>query len=59
MSETSSGVGRLAPGVQVGDRVVHDLVRGPVEVGALDDLGDVGDRVLGQQHGAEYALLGR
>jgi hypothetical protein len=34
-------------------------VRGPVEVCALDDLGDVGDRVLGQHHGPEHALLGR
>ena len=31
---------------------------GPVEVDAADDLGDVGDGVLGQQHRAEHALLG-
>ncbi len=40
------GVGRLAAAVQVDDRVVHDLVRRAVEVGAADLLDDVGDRVL-------------
>ena len=32
---------------------------GPVVVGRPDDLDDVGDGVLGQQHAAEDALLGR
>ena len=34
-----------------------DLVRRPVEVGALQHLDDVGDRVLAQQHAAEHRLL--
>ena len=51
-------VGRLAAAVEVDDRVVDDLVGGPVEVDAAHDLGDVGDGVLGQQHRAEHALLG-
>jgi hypothetical protein len=37
---------------------VDELVRGPVVIGGPDDLDDVGDRVLGQQHAAEDALLG-
>ena len=52
-------VGGLAARVQVEDRLVHELVRGPVVVGRPDDLDDVGDGVLGQQHAAEHALLGR
>ena len=52
------GVGRLAAAVQVDDRVVHDLVRRAVEVGAADLLDDVGDRVLGDHHAAEHAALG-
>ncbi|MBM0206250.1 hypothetical protein JNW90_26955 [Micromonospora sp. STR1s_5] len=31
----------------------------PVEVVGLEDLDDVGDGVLGEQHAAEDALLGR
>src|SRR4051794_31327465 len=52
------GVGRLALRVDVEDRLVDRLVRGLVEVVALEDLDDVGDGVLGQQHAAQYRLLG-
>ena len=52
------GVGRLAAAVEVDDRVVHDLVRRAVEVGAADLLDDVGDRVLRDHHAAEHAALG-
>ena len=51
-------VGRLAAAVEVEDRVVDQLVGGPVEVGAAQSLDAVGDRVLGQQHAAEDGLLG-
>ena len=53
------GVGRLAPPVEVEDRLVDQLVCGAVEVVPAHDLDDVGDRVLGQQHAAENGLLGR
>ncbi len=52
------GVGRLAAAVEVEDRVVDQLVRGTVEVGALELLDAVGDGVLGQEHAAEHGLLG-
>ena len=52
------GVGGLAAAVEVDDRVVDDLVGRAVEVDAADQVGDVGDGVLGQQHRAEHALLG-
>ncbi len=52
-------VGRLTPAVQLEYGLVHDLVRGPVVVIRPDGLHHIGDRVLGQQHPAEYALLGR
>ena len=51
-------VGRLAPPVEVEDRVVDDLVGRPVEVAGPQHLDHVGDRVLGQQHAAEHGLLG-
>ena len=51
-------VGRLAAAVEVEDGVVDQLVRRAVEVGAADDLDDVGDGVLAEQHGAEHGLLG-
>ena len=51
-------VGGLAATVEVDDRVVDDLVGGPVEVDAAHRLGDVGDGVLGQQHRPQDALLG-
>ena len=51
-------VGRLATPVQVKDRVEDRRMGRPVEVTGLEDLHDVGDGVLGQQHPAEYALLG-
>ncbi len=51
-------VGRLTAGVEVEDRVVDRLVGRAVEVLALDDLDDVGDGVLRQQHAAEHRLLG-
>ena len=51
-------VGRFAATIEVEDRVVDRLVRRPVEVGGLEHLDDVGDRVLAQQHRAEHALLG-
>ena len=52
------GIGGLAAPVQVEDDFMNELVRGPVVVGALDDVEDVGDGIFGQQHAAEHALLG-
>jgi hypothetical protein len=52
-------IGRLAPTVQVDDRVIDDLVGRTVEVDATDRLDDVGDGVLRQQHRAQHRLLGR
>jgi hypothetical protein len=51
-------VGRLAPAVEVEDRVVDQLVRRSIEVVAAEDLDDVGDGVLGQHHAAQDTLLG-
>ena len=51
-------VGRLAAAVQVEDDLVDQLVGGAVVVVRADDLEDVGDRVLGEQHAAQDALLG-
>ena len=51
-------VGGLAARVQVEDRVVDALVCGTVEVAGTQDLQHVGDRVLAQQHSAQYRLLG-
>ena len=50
-------VGRLSAAVQVEHRLVDRLVGRLVEVGAAEHLDDVSDRVLGQQHPAEDALL--
>src|SRR5690606_11105580 len=55
--EDGDGVGRLASPVQVGDDVEDDLVGRPVEVVGPQDLDDVGDGVLGQQHAAQHRLL--
>lgn len=52
------GSAYFALGVEVEDRLVDGLVRGAVEVMALDDLHDIGDGVLGQEHAAEDRLLG-
>ncbi len=49
----------LTASEQVQDGVVDHLVRGAVEVRALEVLAHVRDGVLGQQHGAERALLGQ
>ena len=51
-------VGRLTAAVKVEHRVVDQLVRRAVEVGALELLDAVGDGVLAQQHAAEHRLLG-
>ena len=51
------GVGGLAPAVQVEYHLVHELMSGPVMVVRPDHLEDVRDRVLGQQHAAQHALL--
>ena len=51
-------VGRLTPAVDVEDDVEDGGVHRPVEVVGLEDLDDVGDGVLGEQHAAEDALLG-
>ena len=51
-------VGRLTAAVQIQDRVVDVLVRGPVEVAGPQPLQHVGDGVLAQQHAAEDRLLG-
>jgi hypothetical protein len=58
MGGDRDGVGRLPAPVEVDDRVEDELVGGAVEVDAPDRLDDVGDRVLGQQHRPEDALLG-
>ena len=52
-------VGRLASPVQVEDSVEDGGVGRAVEVARAEDLDDVGDRVLRQQHAAEHALLRR
>ena len=51
------GVGGLATAEEVQDRVIDLLVRGAVEVDALEHLDAVSDRILGQQHAADDALL--
>ena len=53
------GVHRLTTAVHVEDRLVDDLMRGPVVVLRADRLDHVRDRVLRQQHPAEHTLLGR
>ena len=55
----SHRVGGLTAPVQVQDRVVDVLMRGPVEVAGAQPLQHVGDGVLAQQHAAEDGLLGR
>ena len=52
------GVGGLAAVGEIDDRVEDQLVGGAVEVAALEDVGGRVDGLLGQQHGAEHALLG-
>ena len=52
-------IGRLTPAVQVKHGVEDRGVCRAVEVGGTQDLHHVGDGVLGQQHPAEHALLGR
>ena len=51
------GVSRLAAAEKVQDRVIDLLVRRAVEVDTLEHLDAVSDRVLGQQHAADDALL--
>src|SRR6185437_3911354 len=51
------GVGGLTARVEVEDRLVHQLVRWAVVIRRPDDLDDVGDGVLRQQHAAQDALL--
>ena len=51
-------VGGLAAAVEVEDALVDGLVRGAVEVVGPQDLDDVRDRVLAQEHAAEHRLLG-
>ena len=51
-------IGRFPAAVQVQDRVVDVLVRGPVEVARAQPLQHVGDGVLAQQHAAENRLFG-
>ncbi len=48
---------RLAPAIQIQDRVVDQLVCRAVEVVAAQHLDDVGDRILGQQHAAKNRLF--
>ncbi len=55
--EDRDGVGRLAAAVEVGDDLVDHLVGRAVEVVGAQDLDDVGDGVLRQQHAAEDRLL--
>ena len=51
-------VDRFPSGEQVDDRLVDDLVRGAVEVRGVDDLHDLGDGVLRQEHATKDALFG-
>src|SRR5690554_5919798 len=51
-------IGRLAPAVQVEDRLEDDGVGWAVEVGGPQNLDHISDRVFGEQHAPEYALLG-
>ena len=51
------GVGGLAATVQIEDGVVDVLVRRPVEITGPQALEHVGNRILAQQHSAEYGLL--
>src|SRR5690606_12161170 len=51
-------VGGVAAAVEVEDRVEDDLVGGTVEVGRAEDLDDLRDGVLREQHAAEDPLLG-
>ena len=47
-------VGRLAASVQIQDGVVDVLVCGPIEVAGPQLFQHVGDRVLAEQHAAQY-----
>ena len=52
------GVGRLAPSVQIVDRVEDQLMRRPVEVMTVQNVVGGIDRILAEQHGTQHALLG-
>ena len=52
-------IGRLTSAVQIQDRVVDILMRGPVEVAGTQLLQHVGDGILAQEHAAEDGHLGR
>ena len=54
----ADGVGRLALAVELGGDLVNRRVGRPVEIGGAQHLDDISDRVFGQQHAAEDALLG-
>jgi len=51
-------VGRFAAAIEFEDRLVHELMGGPVVIVRADHFHDVGDGVLGHQHPAEHTLLG-
>src|SRR5699024_12736884 len=53
-----NGVGGFASAVQVEDAVEHGLMCWAVEGSGLQDLDDVGDGILGQQHAAEDGMFG-
>ena len=57
LGRDGDGIGGLAAGVQIQDRVVDELMRRAVEIGRAHYLDDVGDRVLAEQHSAERRLL--
>ncbi|SQD98688.1 hypothetical protein FMEAI12_4850045 [Parafrankia sp. Ea1.12] len=59
LGRDADDVGRLPTAVEVADRGVDGGVRRPVEVARTEDLDDVRDRVLREQHAAQHALLRR
>ena len=50
-------VRRLTAAIEIEDGVVDKLVSRTIEVRRAQYFDDIGDRVLGQQHAAEHALL--
>ena len=50
-------IGGLATAVEVEDDVEDGLVRGAVEVAAVQRLDDISDRIFAQHHAAEHGLL--
>ena len=58
LPQHGDGVGGLVPVGQVEHRPPDRPMGGPVEVGLLEDGGDLGQQLPGRQHGAEDGLFG-